>query len=385
MAAPEKKVLFLVHRPSLGGASQAMLNLLQVTRESKKFSAIFLFNEMGPALHEYQLHGSVHVFGLEKRVFLRRVLRRISLRLYDYIKYWYARRVIISHAPNLLYINSLAFNPAVRAALRSSVPLCLHAHEMDFLVTFKLSDAWVRSVLDRVDRLVACSNAVATFYEHTYSVSPTKISVIHGPVSSEILLKKAEKLPLLPRFHGKTVVIGTVANLSFLKAPDTIIEAMYILINKYTGTKQVRFEWLGAPTKPNPYFSSMQALVKERGLENFIRFLPASAQTNTFYSGIDIFVLPSRTEAFPLSILEAMLFEKPVVAMDVGGIREVVDLETGYLVKDRTPEGLAEGILYFLGSKERRKEAGRRGRQRVLENFEAEIQAPKWLTILHNS
>lgn len=384
MSLKKKSVLFISPRPNLGGASQVLLNLLSATNPADTLNVSFLFEEMGVSLSEYQRYGSSHVFPLEKKPLLRKIFRKLSARLYDYAKYWYARWIIQTQTPQLIYINSLTSSPSVCAALRTSIPVLLHAHEMDFLVVFKLPDVWIRNTLDRIDQLIACSNAVATFYEHTFGVSPTKISVVHGPVSSERLFKKAKSLPTASQHNDKTIVIGTVANLSFLKAPDTVIEALRILINEKVWAKGVEFRWLGAPARPNPYFSSLLELVKKYGLENYISFLPASSQTAEFYSGIDIFVLPSRIEAFPLSILEAMLFEKPVVAMDVGGVREVVDAETGYLVKDRTPEGLAEGIRYFVEDAELRHQTGKNGRQRVLANFEARIQAPKWLKILED-
>ncbi|WP_373511816.1 glycosyltransferase family 4 protein [Persicitalea sp.] len=380
-----KKILFLSPRPNLGGASQVLLNLLDSTKGANAFEASFLFEETGVALPEYQQYGIAHIFPLERNYLLRKVAKKLSVRLYDVAKHWYARWVIKTQSPQIIYINSLVSSPSVRTALRSSAHITLHAHEMDFLVVFKLPDAWIRKTLERVDRLIVCSTAVATFYENTFEVLPTKISVIHGPVSSRRLHKGMKASPPIPKRDKGAIVLGTVANLSFLKAPDVIIEALFILINQFTGTKEVKLQWLGAPAKPNPHLSSLLALVKKRGLEDYISFLPATDKTDLFYSQIDIFVLPSRMEAFPLSIMEAMLFEKPVVAMDVGGVREVVDTETGYLVKDRTPEGLAKGILYFLENEDRRNRAGQAGRKRVLEKFESSVQAPKWLDILENT
>jgi glycosyltransferase involved in cell wall biosynthesis len=380
MSKPLKTILFLSPRPNLGGASQVLLNLLHASQTERSFRAVFLFEESGHSLDEYRQHGTVFVFPLEKSTWVRKILRRLSRPLYDYFKYRYARRVISSHRIDGLYINSLTQNPSIRAALASSLPLILHAHEMDFLVTFKIPDVWVANMLSRASVVVACSQAVADFYERTYDLSTNKISVIHGPVSSQRLAPVTE----VPQLHSvrNQVVVGVVASFSYLKAPDTLIEALYILQKKHPDLPLPEVRWLGVSA--SPYFHSIQNLVKKRELEDCITFLPASPDTASFYTGIDIFVLPSRIEAFPLSILEAMLFEKPVVAMDVGGVREVVDAETGYLVRDRTPEGLAEGIMYFMQNETQRVEAGRKGRKRVLENYEAQVQAKKWLKLLEN-
>jgi glycosyltransferase involved in cell wall biosynthesis len=147
------------------------------------------------------------------------------------------------------------------------------------------------------------------------------------------------------------------------------------------------FLWLGGQPeelKKQPFFRALQQTLIRKNLSEYVKFLPYTPQVGEFYGDLDLFVLPSRMEAFPLVVLEALLKEKPVVAMDVAGVREVIDERTGYLVKDQSAEGLAEGILYFLESEERRQQAGKAGRQRVLEHFEARVQAPKWLQLLRN-
>jgi glycosyltransferase involved in cell wall biosynthesis len=379
----DKKVLILSPRPNWGGASQVVLNLLaEVRTDTTQLQFIFLFEETGPAIPEFQQFGSVFIFPIEKHPLFRKIVRRVSSAAYNILKYWYAKWVIKTQKPQLLYVNSLTQNPSVRAALSSNVPLVLHAHEMDFLVAMRLPEAYVHNVLNRAKQLITCAKAVATFYEKTYSYSSEKISVLHGPVSWKRLAANSPNREFGSTSEPTGIVVGVVANISYLKAPDLLVEAFWLVKKHYSKTAKIKLNWLGAPNTPTPYFTSVLKLVKARKLEDDVCFLPASSQTSSFYQTIDLFVLPSRTEAFPLSILEAMLFEKPVVAMDVGGIREVVDHQTGYLVKDRTPEGLAEGILYFLESEERRLQAGKAGQQRVLEHFEAREQAPKWLALL---
>lgn len=382
MSCHHKKILFLSPRPNLGGASQVLLNLLSASQTKRNFQAFFLFEETGHSLPEYKTYGPTFVFPLERSPLIRKILRRFFRKLYEYSKYRYAYWIMKSKKIDYVYVNSLTQNPSVQAALASSLPLILHAHEMDFLVTFKIPETWVTRMLSRSTLIIACSKAVANFYELTYDLSPNKTVVIHGPVNSQRLYNNAE-VSNIPSATGK-LVVGVVANFSYLKAPDTLVEAVYLLRKKYPNLQPLEVRWLGTLSQSSPYFLSIQKLVNKRGLEGHINFLPASPHPATFYVDIDIFVLPSRIEAFPLCILEAMLFEKPVVAMDVGGVREVVDTETGYLVKDRTPEGLAEGIRYFMQSETRRTAAGQNGRKRVLENFEAQVQVKKWLHILEN-
>jgi len=85
---------------------------------------------------------------------------------------------------------------------------------------------------------------------------------------------------------------------------------------------------------------------------------------------MDVFVLPSLSEGFPVVILEAMAAGISVVATDVGGNREVVlDGETGFIVEPGNPDKLAEKIKELLENDEMRNKFGEAGFKRVKENF----------------
>jgi glycosyltransferase involved in cell wall biosynthesis len=72
-------------------------------------------------------------------------------------------------------------------------------------------------------------------------------------------------------------------------------------------------------------------------------------------------------------LLEAMAMECPVVATDIGGVREiVVNAETGLLVKPDDPEALAEAVLYLLDADAERARMGAAGRRRVEQHFGAD-------------
>ena len=86
--------------------------------------------------------------------------------------------------------------------------------------------------------------------------------------------------------------------------------------------------------------------IETLGLANVVSLLGDREDVPEVLDGTDIFVLPSRTEAFPNGVMEAMAMRLPVVASDVGGIPELVDHErNGVLVPAGDERALAAAVL----------------------------------------
>src|SRR4029077_19979711 len=119
-----------------------------------------------------------------------------------------------------------------------------------------------------------------------------------------------------------------------------------------------------------PLREALARQVRNHGLEH--RFVLAGHRTDldALLPFLDLLVLPSYTEGLPNVVLEAFAAGVPVVATAVGGTPEVVeDGVNGYLVAAGDPEALARRICDILLSEEERRSMGRRGRERVLNEF----------------
>lgn len=94
------------------------------------------------------------------------------------------------------------------------------------------------------------------------------------------------------------------------------------------------------------------------------------------YASCDVFVAPSRFESFGLIYLEAMRFAKPVIALDIGGAREMIrNGENGMLVKGEDPPSLAKAIVKLLSDLALRERLGQAGRKIFLARFTADAMA----------
>src|ERR1019366_8978335 len=120
----------------------------------------------------------------------------------------------------------------------------------------------------------------------------------------------------------------------------------------------------------------IQAQAAELGTS--VRWLGLRRDMPALLDAADGFVLASAWEGMPLAVGEAMAMEKPVVATDVGGVRELVG-EAGVIVPAKSPDALAESMLDLMRSTpEARGVLGRAARERIATRFSIDAKADEW-------
>jgi glycosyltransferase involved in cell wall biosynthesis len=161
-----------------------------------------------------------------------------------------------------------------------------------------------------------------------------------------------------PRPDRITRII-TVANLRMEKGHDTLIAAAPQIAHR---VPDVEFTIVG----DGPLRSTLAGMVAAQGLNARFAFLGERKDVAALLGSSDLFVLPSRSEAFPNGVLEAMASGLPVVATRVGGVPELVESDvTGTLVEPDRPGDLAASILDLMARPHHARELGRAGRVRA--------------------
>ena len=119
-----------------------------------------------------------------------------------------------------------------------------------------------------------------------------------------------------------------------------------------------------------PMMSSAQRAVEKLGISSSVMFLGKQDDVAGVLPIADLFLIPSESESFGLSALEAMSCEVPVIATNVGGLPEVIEHgQTGYLVEVGNVEAIAELAKRLLKDNELHDKMGQLARQSVLEKF----------------
>jgi len=124
-----------------------------------------------------------------------------------------------------------------------------------------------------------------------------------------------------------------------------------------------------------------ESWVRERGWTNRVRFSGQVLDVPARLQAADVFVLASLWEGFPRSILEAMRAGLPVVASDVGGVREAVTGETGVVVPPRDAAALTGALRTLLADAALRRRLGSAGRARYEREFTFDAMLAKTLKV----
>ena len=165
-------------------------------------------------------------------------------------------------------------------------------------------------------------------------------------------------------FAENDPVVGIVAvlrpekdHVSLLRAARTVVDEL----------PRARFLSIGdGTTRPQ-----LEALCTELGITPNVRFAGSRDDVARLLPAIDVFVLTSTSECFPISVLEAMACARPAVCTAVGGIPEVINEgETGYLVPPKDPPQLAARLVRLLQDPLTARRMGRAARARVEAEFD---------------
>lgn len=187
--------------------------------------------------------------------------------------------------------------------------------------------------------------------------TPARMVVIYNGVAPH---PPVEPEPSLARTGGDGPLIGFLARLHEGKAPLEFIDAIELA--------RQRGSHLRAAVVGN---GPLDREVRARAATADVAVLPLGGDPFPALAAFDVYVLPSRWELFPLTVLEAMAASLPIVATDVGGIPEAVaEGETGILVPGGDTNRLAAAIERLAGDAALRERMGRAGYARWEANFQ---------------
>jgi len=165
---------------------------------------------------------------------------------------------------------------------------------------------------------------------------------------------------------GDRFAVGWIGRMTAVKRTDDVLIAFKRL--RDGGVDAVLCMVGDGPDRPQ-----LEQRAHELGIARHTLFLGYQEDVAQFYAAFDALVLPSSNEGTPVSVIEALAAERPVVATLVGGVPDVVrDGEDGFLVEAGATDELADRLRRLARDPALRARMGKQGRDRVLPRYAVE-------------
>lgn len=343
------KVLYVITRAERGGAQVHLLDL--VANLPSGIEPVIATGELG------FLCDSARSLGVPVRI-IPHLMQPISL-LSDLRALCEIIDAIRAESPDLVHAHTSKAGLLARLAARhTGTPAIFTAHTWSFADGVSHKRRWFAIPLERL---------AARLGGKIISVSQANkdMAMRWNVGSAESVVRIWNGVPDVPLRAspgaGNPLRMIMTARFAFQKDHMLLIEAL----------RRVDGDWRLLLVGEGPLQGAVESEIRRAGMCDRIECLGDRSDVPELLASSDLFVLATRWEGLPLSILEAMRAGLPVVASDVGGVAEAVtDGVTGYLTRPGDAEHLSQRIGEMLSSRELLRDMGAAARARYESDFE---------------
>lgn len=221
----------------------------------------------------------------------------------------------------------LTYPAGIHAKQVSGKPLVIHVHATDFDRSRGNVNPTVYAIekngMDHADHIMCVSELTRRTVIEKYGQPPHKVSTVHNAVSP----LSQERQEIVPNKKENEKVVTFLGRITMQKGPEYFVEAASLVLHR---TQNVRFVMAGNGDMMN----QMIRLVAERGIADRFHF-PGFMKGREVYEVLkasDVYIMPSVSEPFGISPLEAMQCSVPTIISKQSGCAEILDkcIKTDY-------------------------------------------------------
>ncbi len=328
-----------------GGTERQMIELIRRLDRTRFDIHAVCFNREGAWLARAEAAAPVTEFFVKGGLARRRTL----VRAVQFARWCRERRIAVVQACDF-YANTIA----LPAAALANVPVRIGSRREIAPDKTAAQLALQRQAYRCAHAIVANSSAAADRLRQE-GISDACIRIIPNGVDPGRFAAARARRPI------RTIL--TVANLRREKAHEVLLEAVATLVPAHP---EIRVRIAG----DGPRTAELRARAAALGIADRVAFLGHRDDVEALLAEADVFVLPSRSEAFPNSVVEAMAAGLPVVATAVGGLLELVEPgRTGMLIPPDDPAALATAIDSLISDPERACALGDAARETIARRY----------------
>jgi glycosyltransferase involved in cell wall biosynthesis len=357
-------ILFVIDNLSFGGGERVFAQIINGLSPHKY--EIFLSSNPGEQLHQAILKEEVQFLPLD---FSKRLNFYLISRLSRIIK---KNEIEIVHGQGTRaeFYARVASKLAGTPKYVSTIAMPVEGFDVG-TVRKKIYSLFDRFSERFVDRFLVVSHALRETMIKDHGIPADKIIRIYNGIEVDHYLPQdqngsRERIRREFDVGEDTTLIGAVGRLVWQKGFEYFVKASPKISTKFSRTKILL-------VGDGPLRDELEALAAELKMKEHIIFTGFRSDIRDILSAIDVLVVPSLLEGFPMITLEGMAMAKPIIATGIDGIKEqIVDGESGILIPPRDPDAIAEAILQLSTDKKLAQNLGLEGRRRVENEFTVE-------------
>ncbi len=347
------KVIFILNKMVMGGIETAFLKLID-SIDREKFEIHVILMQRGGELERF-LPANVSVEYMDTPSLLYLLKHFHFIRFLSGVYYRIRIRNSKNYQEEILYNYKLKKfsnkNDADCVICYHTAPLCLltavdcHAGKkilwLHTQLNKKISNDLYINILKEYDYICCVSHAIKYEFDCRFSNFSDKTITIYNLIDEQEIRCKAEEdsETLTP------ISLLTVARLSKEKGQLVIPVVTRKLLNHgYI----VNWYLIGG----GPLEDELIAEIKENNVEEFVHLLGAKNNPYPYIKKCDIYIQPSIQEGFGLTVQEAKILRKPIIASDIPAFREQIEDRVNGILIDRDPESFFKTIAELIDDKE---------------------------------
>jgi len=374
--AEPKRILYVITKADWGGAQRYVFDMALTARKAGH-DVLVASGTSGPLIDRLEAVGirTETIAGMKRDISLKDELRSFRA----------LRALIRGFRPDVMHVNSSKASglAALAGRLARVRRIVFTAHGWAFNENRpawqKAAIAFLHWITVMLSHVTVCVSEAIRKDAAWMPLARKRLQVIHNGIDAVELLSRSEARsrigPDLAHMFPGALWIGTIAELHPTKGLDTLIEAFSRLIRSHPSAVLVIMgdgeEW-----------NRLHKLIQIHDLAGRVALPGFVADAAAHLSALDIFALPSRSEALGYALLEAGQASLPAAASAVGGIPEILeDGATGLLVPPGDARALEEALARLLLSPEARERLGTALHARVRAEFSKSAMAEKTLAL----
>ena len=367
-----KRLLFIGHDASRSGAPFVLLYLLQwIKTNHPECELDLLLLSGGELVDEYQKAANVYVLpSFSDSGLISNVLSRIRAKLSR------LHRLRMDNIPHFerdydVVIGNTVVTLRHLAILKErGFRTVSWLHELDRAVEALGMTADLKLLSPSIDRFIVGSGAVAgmlhrfgidTPVDRIYEFSPrgSSIDIDVSAVRSELNVPE------------KSFLVGACGTIESRKGTDLFVRMAQKVL---AARPEIRFLWIARKdAEADPMYNETIESIRELNLTEQIKIVRSAGSPTNYLSALDVFVLSSREDPFPLVCLEAANLGKPVICFAAaGGMPEFVGQDAGAVVPFEDIHEMARTVEMFNLDPDKTKAAGRAAQRKAQTDFSTE-------------